>query len=225
MAKVTVMAYEKVVRFLDGEVRDVYGPGRHRYRRWLRSRLERVDLRPRLVPIAGQEVFTADGLVVRASVVLTVAVVDPVRYLVESQDPNQELYLATQVALRDAAAGLTLEALLAARTTLPERLRGTLAPAAARHGVELREVALRDLMLPGELRRAYAETALARERGRAELERARAEAAALRSLANTAKLLEDHPALLQLRTLQTAGGPGTTIVLAAPGTAPPVGRG
>jgi regulator of protease activity HflC (stomatin/prohibitin superfamily) len=79
------------------------------------------------------------------------------------------------------------------------------------------EVVLRDLMLPGELRRAYSETALARERGKAELERARGETAALRSLANSAKLLEEHPSLLHLRTIQAAGEPGTTIVLSPNG--------
>ena len=36
---------------------------------------------------------------------------------------------------------------------------------------------------------------------------------ALRSLANTAKLLEDHPALLRLRALQAAEQAGTTLVL------------
>jgi hypothetical protein len=34
---------------------------------------------------------------------------------------------------------------------------------------------------------------LAREQGRADLERARAEAASLRTLANVARLLEEHP--------------------------------
>ena len=60
-------------------------------------------------------------------------------------------------------------------------------------------------MLPAEIRRAVTEVLLARERGRADLERARSEAAALRSLANTARLLEEHPGLLHLRTLQAAG--------------------
>ena len=90
-----------------------------------------------------------------------------------------------------------------------------LAPTARDVGVDVLELAVRDVMLPGDLRRAYADTVLAKERGRAELERARAEAAALRSLANTAKLLEDHPALLRLRALQAAEQTGTTLVLHA----------
>ncbi len=45
------------------------------------------------------------------------------------------------------------------------------------------------------------------------LERARGEAAALRTLANAARLVEEHPALLRLRTIQAATGPGNTVVL------------
>lgn len=96
----------------------------------------------------------------------------------------------------------------------------SVAAAVAGLGAEVDEVAVKDLMLPFEIRRALTETFIARERGRAELERARAEAAALRSLANTARLLEEHPALLQLRPLQAAANPGTTLVLTPNGQPP-----
>ena len=42
----------------------------------------------------------------------------------------------------------------------------------------------------------------ARQRGQAKLEAARAETAALRSLANGAKLLDEHPALARQRLVQ-----------------------
>jgi hypothetical protein len=44
------------------------------------------------------------------------------------------------------------------------------------------------------------------------LEAARAETAALRALANGARLLDEHPALAQLRLVQSAP-PGTRLVL------------
>ncbi|GAA2674564.1 MULTISPECIES: SPFH domain-containing protein [Actinosynnema] len=53
------------------------------------------------------------------------------------------------------------------------------------------------------LRAAIAEIT-ARAEGRAALERARGETAALRSLLNAARLAEEHPVLLQLRSLQNA---------------------
>lgn len=130
---------------------------------------------------------------------------------------SAELYAAVQQTLRTAVAGLTLDELLRTRTTLGAELLEEVWAVAGRVGRSVEEVAVRDVMLPGELRRAYAETALARERGRAELERARAEVATLRSLANTARLLEEHPVLLQLRTVQVAEQPGTELRLTMSG--------
>jgi len=215
MATVTVMAYERVVRLVDGEVRDVLGPGRHRYWR-RRTNLYRLDMRPRLITVSGQEMLTADGVSVRVTIVLRATIADPVRYLSASQEPVSEVYSAAQQALRAAVAGLDLDALLGARTSLGPELLAQVQQSADRVGMAVDEVAVRDVMLPGELRRAFADTVLARQRGLAELERARAEAATLRSLANTAKLLEERPGLLKLRTLQVAARDGTELRLTLP---------
>ena len=72
-------------------------------------------------------------------------------------------------------------------------------------------------MFPGELKNIFAQVVNARKEGLAALERARGESAPLRNLANTAKLLENNPALLQLRLLQALNaGSGNTIVLKLP---------
>lgn len=212
MATVTVREYERVVRFVDGRVRDVLGPGRHRYRP-RRTELHRVDVRPRTLTVAGQEMLTSDGVSVRVTVTLRVRVEDPALSVTESQEGVHDVYLAAQLAVRALVAGRSLDDVLAARTSLGADLVAQVATAAARVGCVVDEAAVRDVMLPGELRRAYAETTLARERGRAERERARTEAATLRSLANTARLLEQHPALLRLRTLQVAEQDSTELRL------------
>jgi regulator of protease activity HflC (stomatin/prohibitin superfamily) len=212
MATLTVREYERAVRLVDGRVRDVLGPGRHRYRA-RRTELHRVDVRPQLVTVSGQEVLTADGVTVRVTAVLRTAVADPVPFLTASQNAHGEVYAAAQQALRAAVAGLNLEALLGSRTGLGPELLAEIQAVGARVGLTVDEVAVRDVMLPGELRRAFAQAVLAREQGKAELERARAEAATLRSLANTARLLEEHPALLRLRTLQIAEQDGTELRL------------
>jgi hypothetical protein len=57
----------------------------------------------------------------------------------------------------------------------------------------------------------------ARKAGEAALERARAETAALRALANAGRMLDDSPGVLQLRILQEIGdSSGNTIVFGAP---------
>ncbi|NCJ07907.1 hypothetical protein GS597_15610 [Synechococcales cyanobacterium C] len=74
--------------------------------------------------------------------------------------------------------------------------------AQAELGLYLVSVNLKDLMLPGDLKRLYAQVVQARQAGLAQLERARGEAAALRNLTNAARLTQDHPGLLKLRFLQ-----------------------
>jgi regulator of protease activity HflC (stomatin/prohibitin superfamily) len=216
MATITVREFERAVRLVDGRVRGVLEPGRHRYRR-SRTEVWTVDMRPQLLPVSGQEVLTADGVTVRVTTVLRLAVTDPVPYLTASRDAQGEVYAAAQQALRVAVSSITLEALLDARNTLGPEMLPQVHAAGARFGVEVHDVSVRDVMLPAELKRAFAQQALAREQGKAELERARAEAATLRSLANTAKLLEEHPALLRLRTLQVAEQDGTELRLTMTG--------
>ena len=75
---------------------------------------------------------------------------------------------------------------------------------------------MRDLVVPAELRRAVLAVQTARQEGVAALERARGETAAMRALANGARVLEDHPALLQLRTVQAAGEGAGMVVIQVP---------
>jgi regulator of protease activity HflC (stomatin/prohibitin superfamily) len=199
---VVITAWERAVVLRDGAVARVEGAGRHRRRS--RESWRVLDVRPRLLIIPPQEVLTADGLQVRVSLFLTVTVVDAELWLTGSADVGSELHALAQKALRTVVASRTLDDLLAARDSLTAELP-TLEEAAARFGAGVVSFEVRDLTLPQELRQAYSATALAKAEGAAKLERARGEAAAVRSLANTAQVLEAHPSLLQLRALESAG--------------------
>ena len=224
MAWKTVMDWQRGLLFTNGKFVKVLPAGRHRYS-GRRSIVHVLDIRQRTTIVPGQELLTADGITLRLSVLAVWSVVDPLAYLTGSADSEQALYSRVQLAIRDIVASTTFDDVLADRGRLSRGLReatagelggaGELGAAGELGGlgIELASVAVKDLMLPVELRRAATETLLARESGRAELERARAEAASLRVLANTGRLLEEHPALLQLRTIQAAASPGTTIVL------------
>jgi len=215
MATVTVMGYQRVVSFVDGRLAGVLDPGRHRYRR-RRTQLSRVDMRPQLLIVPGQELLTGDGLTVKVSALVGWRIVDPAASVTAAASAYHVLYAAVQTAIRDRVAAVTLDAALADRPALSAGVTEAVGGAVREVGIEVISAAVKDLMLGSELRRAHAETALARERGRADLERARAEAAGLRLLANSARLLEEHPGLLHLRTLQAAAEPGTTVVLTPP---------
>jgi regulator of protease activity HflC (stomatin/prohibitin superfamily) len=199
---VVITAWERAVVLRDGAVARVEGAGRHRRQR--RESWRVLDVRPRLLIIPPQEVLTSDGLQVRVSLFLTASVADAELWLTGSVDVGSELHALAQRALRTVVAAHTLEELLAARDSLTGEL-ATIRQAAARFGAAIESFEVRDLTLPQELRQAYSATALAKAEGAAKLERARGEAAAVRSLANTAQVLEAHPSLLQLRALESAG--------------------
>ena len=68
---------------------------------------------------------------------------------------------------------------------------------------------LAGVTLPPEIRRMISEAERARLEGLAALERARGEHAALRSLANAARMLKGNPELMNLRVLQALSAPGS----------------
>ncbi len=129
-------------------------------------------------------------------------------------DWRGRLYLDMQLALRLDVTSASLEDLVANRAALDEPLLQAARTSAAPLGVEVGSLALRDLVVPGEQRRLLAEVVAARLAGQASLERARAETAALRSLANAASMVRDNPALYQLRLLQEiSSSEGNTFVV------------
>lgn len=199
---VVVREWERAVVLKDGAVLRVESAGRHRRRR--REEWWVLDIRSRRIVLPPQEVLTADGLQVRVSLFLELSITDARAWVTTTADPTSELYALGQIALRQVVAALTLEALLAARDEISAGVDGIRA-SATRFGAEVTSFEVRDITLPQELRQAFGATALAKAEGAAKLERARGEAAAVRSLANTAQVLEAHPSILQLRALDSAG--------------------
>jgi uncharacterized membrane protein YqiK len=61
---------------LNGRFRDVVGPGRH----WVyrpQTEIRKVDMRRRFVSLTGQEVLSADGVTLKASLAAEYQVADP----------------------------------------------------------------------------------------------------------------------------------------------------
>ena len=212
MRRITVMEWERVVRYRRGRLTGVLGPGRY----WLRpsERAVRVDLRPRTVTLGGQEMLTSDGVPVRVSLALVTRVTDPVAYVQAAASADQAVYVALQLALRGTLTTVTAEDLLATRSDVDDALLAGAAATAATYGLAVEQAGIRDLGFSGDLKRVFAQVATARQEAKAALERARGETAALRSLANAARAVESQPALLRLRTLQAVESTsGATVVL------------
>lgn len=199
--KITVHEWQRALARRPGEPTRVLEPGRHARQR--QTNYEVVDVRVRQDTTAAQEVLTADGVTVKVTASVQWRISDPVAFTERATDPFAAVYLAVQVAIRDEVGALQVEEVLrTGRDTMVEAmLRGARA-AASPLGIEVVSVVVKDLVLPTELRAAFAAVVTGRQEAVAKLEAARAETAALRSLANAAKLLDDHPALAQLRLVQ-----------------------
>ena len=201
-----------------GKFVEVLAPGRHV--RWGRGfTVDPQDTRKTFLAIAGQEVLTSDNIGVKLSLVVTYQVADPVKAAHETQNWSGELYNAAQLALRHVVSGVAAEALLTQRLDIAPQLLARVQPDAAKIGINVHAVEVKDVMLPAELKRAFGDVLKAKQEGQAALERARGESAALRNLANAARVLEGNPALMNLRVLQslaTAQSTGNTLVLGMP---------
>lgn len=208
--KHTLYPWERGVRFDRGVLVGEVEPGQHKFPR--RVVLHRVDVRPRTMTPAAQDVPTSDGVLVRVTVVVRWAVSSATTFVVASAGPEAELYTAVQLALRGAVLTRAHSAVDAERDAIAAEVQEAVALRAAELGVSVSDVAVRDVVMPGELRRAALAELVAAAEGRAALERARGETAALRSLLNAARLAEEHPALLELRALQAA----STVVVDRP---------
>lgn len=194
---------------------------------WPAGRVTLVDVRPRILATASQEVPTKDGTPVRATLAIRYRVADPAAAVARAASYEEALYLEAQLALRDLMAGLPVDELVERRRQLAVDLGAAVAPRAATLGLEVETVSMKDLTFPAPIKEAFAKVIEARKGAQAAMERARGETAALRHLANTVRMLEGNPGLTALRTLQALDNGRNTLVLGNPGTlfpAPPASQ-
>lgn len=168
-----------------------------------------VDLRRRLIQMHPQSIPTADALTVTITLALAVRTTDPVALIGASQGPNEEIYLAAQIALRELVAGLGLEAFVGTRIDL-ETVLAASQEAASAVGVEVTNVLLKDISLPTAYSAALQEAAVSKVQSETDLERARNEVKTTRARLASAKVLEQNPVLAKIRMLE-ALPPGSTV--------------
>ena len=210
--RVTIFEYQKGVKYTRGRYAGTLGPGLY----WVLSTttVVPVDTRTEFITIQGQDVLSADGVTLKVSLAAEFQVSDANKAINPSTNFRGGLYLTLQMALREIVGKEKIEALLENRAGVGGRLLEATSAKATELGVKLLSVDIKDMMLPGEMKRVFAQVVKAQKEGQAALERARGETAALRNLANAARTMEDNPSLLQLRALQTlADSSGNTLVL------------
>jgi regulator of protease activity HflC (stomatin/prohibitin superfamily) len=218
-ARPVIKEYETGLLYRNGHFRGRLGPGAYLLlRHWNLLRI--IDLRKLSLTIPGQEVLSADNVGIKVSLALAYRIADPVVATHAVLDARESLYLQAQLALRSFVAESEVEKLLLRRNEAGKHLLEKVAPEAEKLGMEVSMLEIKDIMFPGELKNLFAASVRARNEGQAAMEKARAETAAMRNLANAAGLMENHPTLLTLRWIQALDGraerAGHTVIVGAP---------
>lgn len=178
-------------------------PGRYAY--WRKAgqlKVLQVDRRESVLDIAGQEIMTADKVTLRLNATVTYKVTDPKKAVGQVEDYRQAVYREGQLALRSLVGTRELDSLLSDKETVAEDLLKVLRNKAESFGIKILDLGIRDIILPGEMREILNRVTEARKAAEANLISRREETAAMRSQANTAKLLESNPTLMRLRELE-----------------------
>lgn len=217
-----VMEHEEGLLFKDGRLVQKVGPGK--YVRWGKHfKVQTFDKRMVQLVAANQEITCADGISLKLSARMDYRTVDIDKWYRSSNSPQVYLYTTLHEAVRDIVSALPVEEVMAQRQELSARLRETISPKAVTVGAEVIDATIRDLAVSGEIKRAYGQVIVAQKEAQAALERARGESAALRNLANAAKMMDANPSLLQLRWIHALGQTkGATIVLSPGGPLTPI---
>lgn len=203
LERVEVATEHVGIYYRDGVMIGHLGPGVHGlWREPGRGQVFHVDLREQTLEVSGQEIITADKVSLRLNATVVFKVEDPELMLRSVQDPNQALYRDAQLTLRAVIGTRELDPLLAEKEALGGEWRELLAPKAAELGLKLVLVGIKDLILPGEMRVLMNRVTEARKAAEANLIARREETAAMRSQANTARILEQSPTLMKLRELE-----------------------
>ena len=205
---VEVMAPEGTVvtRFVDGRLDAVLPAGRHAGWNTMHTvQLAVIDLRERVLNVSGQEVMTRDRVSLRLNIAATVRVKDAARLATVAKAPDELVYLSMQLVAREAVTARTLDELLAMREELPKVMTPVVRERAEALGLELVELGLKDIVLPGDMRDLLNKVISAQKQAEANVIMRREETAATRSLAQTAKVLQENPLLIRLKELEAWG--------------------
>ena len=191
------------VLFVDGKFADTLSPGQYAW--WKGAgdaKLVEVDTRETTADVSGQEIMTLDKVSLRMNAAVTYRVVDAVKAVTSTDDYSQSLYRETQLALRAVVGTRELDDFLTEKEAVANDIENLVKRRAGELGLEIASIGIRDVILPGDMKDLMNRVTEAKKVAEANLISRREETAAMRSQANTAKVLADNPTLMRLRELE-----------------------
>jgi regulator of protease activity HflC (stomatin/prohibitin superfamily) len=191
------------VVFEDGTYTGTVGPGEYVYwKNAAKVKFYQVDVRETLMDVSGQEIMTSDKVTLRLNAIVGYRVTDAEKTVTEVGDAVQALYREAQLALRAIVGTRDLDTLLTEKDGVASELEAILRQRARPFGLAVITVGIRDVILPGDMKDLLNKVTEAKKAAEANLIARREETAAMRSQANTARLLDSNPTLMRLRELE-----------------------
>jgi regulator of protease activity HflC (stomatin/prohibitin superfamily) len=189
--------------FRDGSFIEALPPGRYAFWRNIADvKLAPIEMREAILDVAGQDIMTADKVTLRLNALVTYRVADVRQALSAAEDYRQALYREAQLVLRALVGARELDGFLTDKDGVIQEFEQGLRKRVTALGLDVVSAGIRDVILPGEMKDLLNKVTEAKKAAEANLIARREETAAMRSQANTAKLLQDNPTLMRLRELE-----------------------
>jgi regulator of protease activity HflC (stomatin/prohibitin superfamily) len=211
--------WEKGIVFRLGKYHSQRGPGIFGVMPFFDA-VKMVDTRIRTLEIPHRQAITKDNVPVRIDGVIFMRVDDPAAAVIRVQNFEEAVQEYAQTALRDIVGSTSLDDILADREALGRKVEEMVEVEIDGWGIEVAGIRIQDIELPEDLKRVMARQASAEREKRATITKAEGDREAAENLAEAARTMSGASGALQLRTLQTLDGLGTspsnTVVLAVP---------
>lgn len=189
--------------FADGALLRRLEPGAHLV--WAVTRkptVKLVDLRRQSLDVTGQEILTRDRVTLRVNIAADFQVADPVKAATTVKDFADALHRALQFAFRKSLGAKSLDEILADKVTAEADAVAEVKAAMAGIGLAVGDIAVKDVILPGDMRDILNKVVAAEKEAEANVIRRREETNATRSLLNTARVMAENPVMLRLKELE-----------------------
>jgi regulator of protease activity HflC (stomatin/prohibitin superfamily) len=184
------------------------------------DRYVRISLRTVVLDVPPQDIITRDNVSVKVNAVVYFRVLDPSRAVVEVENYMYATSQLAQTTLRSVLGQAELDDLLAERERLNQQLQQILDHQTDPWGIKVSAVEVKHVDLPQDMQRAMARQAEAEREKRAKIIHAEGELIASDKLAQAAGIIDQQPAAMTLRYLQTlteiAAEQNSTIIFPLP---------
>lgn len=197
-----IKEYERGIKFNTGKFYKMVEPG------WrivwpVFQKMTVVDIRTKTVDVPEQEVITRDNVSVKINAVLYYSIFDSAKSVLAIENVYYAVGNIAQTTMRNVIGTATLDELLQDREKISKEICKIVDELTDPWGVKVGNVELKDISLPGEMKRVLAKAAEAEREKAAVITKATGEVEAAKNLAEAAKTLSESRGALHLRTLST----------------------